>query len=168
MKHTLIAFMLLFMGMTTAHAAKSSGPGPSPTMNPNVKQGLTGMLVQPQVAYTNDKLKVTLFSYLPQGEKCEVVFKHPGLQYAVKLLVDTSPYQVPNQYQPAFKTAGQYTIKAYTGTTGEHPCPQGKQVKIQVTIKSLKHYKESPVQTKPQPQYSPGPVKRKVQPTHTR
>lgn len=150
MKQILLLCLLFSIGISTAQAAKGTGPGISPTMNPNVKQGLVGMKVQPLVAKTNEKLKVTLYSYLPAGEKCEVYFKHPAQQYGpVKLLVSTSPYPVPNQHLPAFNAVGQYYIIAYTGTTGEHPCPQGKQMKVKVTIQSGNNYKDPPVRTAP-------------------
>ena len=99
MKHTLIICILLFIGIGTAQAAKGTGPGISPMMNPNVKQGLVGMKVQPLTTTINQKINVTLYSYLPAGEKCDVYFKHPAQQYGpVKLLVSTSPYQVPYRY----------------------------------------------------------------------
>jgi hypothetical protein len=159
MKHVLIMGILFFASVNPAFAAQGGfGPGTMP--DPNAKQGLTGMVVQPQTAKINQKLQVKLFSYLPPGEKCEVYFNYPGLQYGpVKLLVAQSPYTVPAQYQPVFKQAGEYVVHAYTGTTGEHPCPQGKNLKTKVTIEDMTRFSQPPVVTKPHKFNTPGPLK---------
>jgi hypothetical protein len=157
MKYVVIICTLFFSGFNTSHGAQG-GFGPGTTVDPNTKQGLTGMVVQPQTARINNKLKVTLYSFLPPGEKCEVIYSYPGLQYPVKLLVGQSPYTVPAQYQPVFSKAGEYTIHAYTGTTGEYPCPYGKHLKTKVTIEDMTRFKQPPVVTKPPRLNTPGPI----------